>query len=371
MARYLLEQLVKIPSVTGQEARLAAFCEDYLQSCGFRTHRQYVTATRFNIVAEKGSGKWSLLLYSHLDTVAPSPGWVHSPYQMVQDGDYLYGLGISDMKAGMAVMLKAATQVQPEGYRLRIALGIDEEGFSRGAHRLLQSPWCDDVAGILVPELSIDSNTETLGLGRRGHFTYEITLFGRKVHAAVQHLGLNAIELASQMVLRLKHFPTHNNALWQQEDLLVRALHAHEPDLSVPDSCTLVLSYFAHPDRTQEEIQHELRQYIEGFTRLYDIGFGLRPTPSPRGYWTQPAHPFVRWIQQTAKDTLGQTLPETFGVSVADENVLATLPHSPPVLSLAPVGGNSHQPQEWVSQSSLERTLALYKQILARAGQIV
>ena len=110
MARYLLEQLVKIPSVTGQEARLAAFCEDYLQSCGFHTHRQYVTATRFNIVAEKGSGKWSLLLYSHLDTVAPSPGWVHSPYQMVQDGDYLYGLGISDMKAeGDMVTLKLAS----------------------------------------------------------------------------------------------------------------------------------------------------------------------------------------------------------------------------------------------------------------------
>lgn len=364
----LLRALVQIPSPTGQEAALATYCEQYLQRLGFQTRRQAVGAERFNLLAEKGEGPWSLLLYAHLDTVPASSGWRHDPHQLTRDGDRLQGLGASDMKGGLAVLLQAVSQVQPQGYRLKLALGVDEEAWSQGAWQLVQSDFCHDLAGVLVPELSVDSEHEVLGLGRFGHVALNLNCYGTPQHAALPQTELSAVERASQVVLALKDFPLLQDPEQGRERLVVRKIQAEATGLTVPDLCALELSCFTLPEHPEDRILAELEAFLAPYPHC-ELSLALRPTPAPAGYHVAAETPFVRWIQQVIQKQTGQALPEVFGRSAADENVLAQQ-LGLPVLSLAPVGGRSHQARDWVSLQSLERVAALYREILASAGDL-
>ena len=359
-AHSLLEKLVSIPSPTGQETQLAEWCENFLKQAHFNVQRQWLPDGRFNILAESSGNGPELVLYAHLDTVYPDPAW-ESPFQLQQSGDHLLGLGVSDMKGGLAVILKAAHAFRAQDYRLKIALGVDEEQWSAGAWALLRSGWLTQARLILVPELSIDSSDLHLGLGRRGCFSYQLEIEGTKSHGALQ--GLNAIHEAAILIQALSNRTPAPHPHWGTEDILLRAIQAESSDLSVPDYCQLLFSCFTHPGRSFDAYQKQLAQELEPLsTARLKLSAPERPTPTAPGYWIEPQHPQVRHLQAQITQIRGEPLPEVMGVSVADENVLAQ--SGIPVLSLAPRGGNSHRTDEWLSAASLKETSTLFHALL-------
>lgn len=360
-----LAKLVAIPSPTGQEQALASFCAQQLAAAGFQLHWQPVAAGRSNLLAEAGQGEQALLLYAHLDTVPPAPGMLQ-PFCLRQAGDHLLGLGVSDMKGGLALILELARCSRPETLRLKIALTVDEEAWSAGAWTLLHSAWLDDVCLILVPELSVDSSELTLGLGRRGAFSYQLCLQGETAHAAVQGQGCHAILEMARLLNQLDDFPLVQDPLWGTEALLVRQIAGAEVGLSVPASCEAVLTCLVHPGSSVADWQTRLQDFFQARTPAQVMVRPLeRPTPMAPAYWQGPQTPFLDRIQQLAKIVHGRSLPEVMGVSVADENILAL--SGRPVFSLAPVGGLSHQAGEWLSAASLSETFTLYQALLVQA----
>jgi len=365
-----LASLVAIPSVSGQEQDLALWCEAFLNEVGFQTERQTVSHERFNLLAETGEGSHTLLLYAHLDTVPPGPDWQRDPFLLHREGDRITGLGVSDMKGGLAVILEAARLFRAQDFRLKIALGVDEECWSQGAWTLLNSGWLDDVAVTLVPELSVDSLHPTLGLGRFGCYSYNVELVGESAHGAVPGQGLNAILESARLLQQLTDLPLAQAPHWGREQMLVREIRGGQATLSVPDRCNWVLSCLVHPGREIEELKARLQDFLQAWTRCeVRVSLLQRPTPMAQGYWISPAHPLVERVQNLMGRFRGQALPEVMGVSVADENILAQ--SGKPVLSLAPVGGNSHRADEWVSASSLQQTLSLYHELLRRGDSLI
>lgn len=355
-AATLLAQLVAIPSITGQEIQIAEFCEAGLGQAGFRVMRQPLGDGRFNLLAERGQSP-TLLLYAHLDTVAPAPDWESNPFELQREGDRLIGLGSSDMKAGLAAILSAALTTESP---LRIALGVDEEAWSAGAWKLLESDWFRGITTILVPELTIDSDSEVLGIGRRGHAGFTLETRGPRRHGAVALEAPSAIARASQLALLLEQLPLASHAQFGEESLVLRGIHAQSRDLTVPDRCRLELSWLSLPGRRPEDLAAELAPLLQAHQA--ELRPWERPTPLPPAYAIDSATPSVSRIQAQAEDLLGHALPLAFGLSVADENVLATL--GLPVLSLAPVGSASHRAGEWVSAASLARVTALYQRLI-------
>ncbi len=67
--------MVRIPSTPIHEAQLAEFLYSELQRTGFSVAKQYAADNRFNVLAEKGSGKNALMFYGHLDTVPLYGEW--------------------------------------------------------------------------------------------------------------------------------------------------------------------------------------------------------------------------------------------------------------------------------------------------------
>ncbi|MCL4338125.1 M20/M25/M40 family metallo-hydrolase [Patescibacteria group bacterium] len=103
----LLQKLIQIQSISGNEAEIAKFILDTLQSWGVGARRQ-----NGNVIAyiPGKDGSRALIFNTHMDTVPASnpEKWVYPPYgknagRIIRDK--LYGLGASDDKGGIAAIL--------------------------------------------------------------------------------------------------------------------------------------------------------------------------------------------------------------------------------------------------------------------------
>jgi acetylornithine deacetylase len=61
----------------------------------------------------------SLILNGHIDVVSPEPlaRWGTRPFQASRDGDWMYGRGAADMKAGLAAIIGAVAGLGDSGAR--------------------------------------------------------------------------------------------------------------------------------------------------------------------------------------------------------------------------------------------------------------
>lgn len=360
----LLAELVAIPSVSGSEQALGDFCESHLQQAGWEVERQQVSPSSHNLLARKGPGPWPWLLVSHLDTVPPQGSWTTDPFQLELHGDQLMGLGTSDMKAGLAILLQLAAEA-PERPHFQLALTVDEEVWSQGAYQLVKHPWLAATAAVLVPELGIDSPQEHLTIARRGHLCYDITLQSPVTHGAVAAPQHNPISQAAHlMVALMAHWQHHH----PQEGFLLREIESCQVTLSTPTLCRFQVSILSQPHRTVGQVWQELEMVAQQNGCPAQIETTARPTAHPIGYCMEQTDPYLLAFHQVAEQVLQQSVPLVEGISVADENIFYQVLQVP-VMSLAPVGGQSHQPGEWVSAASLARVMQVYRTFFSEAGE--
>jgi hypothetical protein len=125
-------ELCRVASVTGNEADCAELVEAHLRDTPLAVQRIGET-----VLARTASrpGRPLILLVGHTDTVPPKPG--DGPVRV--EGDQIFGLGASDMKGGLAVMLELAS-VMGDGATLPYDVGFvfyDKE----------EGPWADSGLG--------------------------------------------------------------------------------------------------------------------------------------------------------------------------------------------------------------------------------
>jgi [amino group carrier protein]-lysine/ornithine hydrolase len=122
----LLEQMLRIPSVSGHESEVARFLVEHMRALGLHS---YVDDAG-NAVGEAGEGP-EIVLLGHIDTV---PGVV--PVRITDSK--LYGRGSVDAKGPFATFVAAAAQLLARGeLRARLVLvgAVEEEAASsKGAH---------------------------------------------------------------------------------------------------------------------------------------------------------------------------------------------------------------------------------------------
>ena len=103
----LASELIKIPSFTGEERRVAERAAELLKEKGIQT-RKLGTDERPIILGDLNQTATPLIaLNGHLDTVPTGThaAWKHDPFEPTLDHDHLVGRGSSDMKASCAVII--------------------------------------------------------------------------------------------------------------------------------------------------------------------------------------------------------------------------------------------------------------------------
>ena len=200
----LTRALVRIPSVyrpgdpDANEARVAAFVENWLRREGFELEVQDVAPGRPNVlgwIGEKTPGARSLLLEGHTDVVTEGnqADWSWPPFGADLVDGRIYGRGTADMKSGLAAAMVAAAAVKRVGAlsRGKLVLGalVDEEGAMIGVRHLVNTPIGRELDAAIICE----PEDNELCLEQRGVVWARLRARGRMAHGAMPEAGLNPI----------------------------------------------------------------------------------------------------------------------------------------------------------------------------------
>ncbi len=108
-------------SQTPEERQLAKHMVDVMTGMGLEAELQPVEGDRVNAIGRwRGTGGGNSLLFNgHLDTNPVTEGWTVDPWSGLVDDKFIYGIGVSNMKAGDAASLCAVKTLLDAGIRLK------------------------------------------------------------------------------------------------------------------------------------------------------------------------------------------------------------------------------------------------------------
>jgi succinyl-diaminopimelate desuccinylase len=332
-AAALTAALVDVPSVSGDEAVLADLVEAALRGCAGLD----VTRDGNVVLARTEQGRAQrVVLAGHLDTV-PIAGNVPSRL----DGDVLYGCGTTDMKAGVAVMLRAAAVVGA-GSRFDLTwvfYDCEEVDAARnGLGRLARSRpevLGGDLAILLEPSGGVVEG------GCQGTLRVQVRTEGVRAHSARSWLGRNAIHLAAPVLDRLATYTAREvdvDGLTYREGLNAVGITGGVAGNVIPDECVVTVNYRFAPDRTPDRALAHVREVFDGFeVTVTDSAPAARP-----GLGSPAAAAFVAAVGGEPRAKLGWTDVARFGELGI------------PALNFGPGDPNlAHKPEEHVSVSAV------------------
>lgn len=367
-----LSTLVGINSVFPNEGKICEYLSSRLAALGFTVRKVPLSDGRYNVVGERGSRGAPVLLYAHVDTVPPYGAWNRDPFSLSEENGRLYGLGAYDMKAGIASILHACEATTDR--RLRVVFGVDEENDSQGAWALSRAGEFNGVDFALVPEIN-DSPLQTgkpnvILLGRRGRTVYEFKIRGTSSHGANVQGGANALDTASRLTLSLSEMNSgfSKNGILPPESQFVRKISGENTSLSLPESASVELDRHIVPPRNSEAVLQELKAFVSGLyssgrfnSSLEQIDVSIKPRQVPylQPYLTARENHYVQLLSDSIFSSTGMNAEFSFGMSVADENVIAAT--GVPTVSYGCVGGNYHSANEWVDKESFLKSCEAMK----------
>lgn len=377
----LIEGLVAIPSVTGNERALGDMLHGYFGEIGLAgIHRIPVEDSGDTLAVRipgrgngngtsrndhgngRGNGR-AFMLNFHQDTFDACDGWETDPWSPVVKDGCMYGLGAHDMKAGAAAVLAAVEAIVRSGAELAgdliVSATTDEENWSRGAHALIDSGLLEGCEGCLIPEPTPPGR---LRIGSRGRHVIKIDLAGRTAHAAYTGEGVNAVQDAAQIITALDRIELG----WNEEydlggTICVIEISGGRNIILVPERAQVVLDRHILPGQTIDEAAKDIEALIRSLSIASEwrVTWDDRPTPAPAPYIVDPGSKFVQSTRKRVEEQLGRPVRYALARSVADTNHFAVT-GGIPTLVYGPEGGNTCQANEFVHIESTLRVARAY-----------
>ncbi len=248
--------LIDIPSPTGEEE---ALCTALARRLSPRFGSTGMLRVGNSLVVGRPSPRPLITLFGHLDTV---PAQENARARLV--GERVTGLGASDMKSGLAVMLALLEDpdVASGPFDVAAVFYDREEGPAdeNGLEEVL-----DAVDWLTSTELAVvlEPTDLELQLGCRGSLNATVTFLGKAAHAARPWLGDNAITRAGEWLAEMhKQEPqaVSVGGIEFTETFAVTMARGGVARNVVPPRLDVNLNYRFPPDRTLEQAEARLRE---------------------------------------------------------------------------------------------------------------
>ena len=383
------QDLIRFPSRRGAEHAVQDFVFRALRSRGYAMDR--FEMDQGAIERHPGGGKFtdahskapivvgihrprsetgrSLILQAHVDVVPEGPAamWTHPPFDPVIEGDWLYGRGGADMKAGHAANIFALDALRRAGFQpaatVYVQSVVEEESTGNGALMTHLRGYTADA--VLIPE----PEDEMLVRANAGVIWFQIEVRGVPVHVRSMGAGANAIDAAYRVIGELRQL----EAEWNTK----KSAHAHFRDIdhpinlnigkieggdwasSVPGWCRIDCRIAIYPGETADAAMREIADRVTAFARTDRFLSNNPPSVSfngfaAEGYVLEPGSEAEAVLARAHQHATGTALRAFMTPGYLDTRVYA-LYDKIPALCYGPITENIHGFDERVSLASLKR----------------
>lgn len=195
----LARELIKIRSVNppGDVSEIAYYLKDIMERDGLTVRIVEPEKGRVSVISSIGSNKPELIFNGHTDVVPPGDisRWAIDPFGGAVLGEYLYGRGASDMKGGLAALVKAFLTLakyesELNGKVTLVAVADEETGGFFGTRYLVEN---NVVLGdyVIIGE---PTGMDYIDIGQRGAIWLKLISRGVATHGSLSpYMGVNAI----------------------------------------------------------------------------------------------------------------------------------------------------------------------------------
>ena len=322
--------------------------------------------------AQDGNATTNGIVISGHTDVVPVDGqpWDTDPFAVTLVGDRAYGRGVTDMKSFIATGLAFVPELRRRGLRrpVHFALSYDEEIGCIGVRRLLADIARRGVspAGCIVGE----PTGMQLAVAHKGKQSYRCRVRGREAHSALTPLGVNAVQIACEIVTYLTTMARafRDNGAYDNEydvpytTVHTGVIHGGTALNIVPRDCWFDFEFRHLPFDDPDALFAEVKAYAERFLPAMHA-------VAPDAYIefdTLSAMPGFDTKGGSEIAELGKTCNGTHSygkVSFGTEAALFHVSSIPTIICGPGHIAQAHQPNEWVALEQLAKCEAFMRKL--------
>lgn len=324
------QEIVRIPSVVGEEAELSDALTARMRGMGYdEVYQQEALPGRKNVVGVVDSGRPgpTIVLTGHIDTKPVCVGWDEDPYTGRLDGDRLYGHAVMDMKAGIGGIVSAGAALARcrDQWRGKVLVSgvVDHMGQQIGAIKFFEDHPADYC---LLAELTDND----IYLGHRGRLYWDLTAYGRAAHTCRRHDAINSIALMVPIIEAIE------GLRWKPEgvpswitDLVGEELYTAVGRIygglppggpsMIPDETTIRIDSRPHPGIEAEQVREYLQAAVDEVAAAHPEGsYEMVLADRKDSYLIERDHALVQALDEAFQSVAGRAPRYAAGSWLAD-----------------------------------------------------
>lgn len=260
----ILENLVKCNTINDKEnEKILDYIQNTMSLMGFKTEK------RDKILIMSNKKETSLGFLGHTDTVEFTDGWKYEKFALTKENNKIYGLGVCDMKAGIASIISAISQIHFDNLSqgIKLYFTYDEEiGFS-GVKDVINYE-TNFPKTMIIGE---PTNNEII-VGSKGLMEYKISFKGIKTHSSTPKKGKSAIISAISFINELNEFykteiksNLNKNFEIPYTTMNIGKINGGSAINSVPDSCEFFIDFRTIDKKSEEKISSKIETLKEKY----------------------------------------------------------------------------------------------------------
>jgi acetylornithine deacetylase/succinyl-diaminopimelate desuccinylase-like protein len=368
----LTEEMIGIPSVTGEEEALGLYMKEKLEGYGFKTELEYVEPGRPNVYGVlEGSVPGKRLNYNaHTDTVPAGDDWLTDPFKAVIRGGRIYGRGACDMKSGIACTLNMLKAVADSGADFRGELSfsgvIDQEATDKGAWRMMGDPRWRSLDGVVLTYSYCGDETKPIPLGLTGKVLYDVRVKGRAAHGFRPHLGVNAVEDAARIIANLDKLRLVDHPQFGKGTVCTLKTEGGYKVYSVvvPESARFEVNRLLVPGESIDYALDDMRRLVDQLSLESEVEVSVKP-PKYEPYVASRDEPLMSTLHEVYKEVMGREPLYEYAYGITNANIFQG-EQGIESIHIGPQRGDPHSPNEYVELEWLPLISEIYTRIALR-----
>ena len=270
----LLRELVRIPSISKEEAARSEYISAYLNSKGV-AHKRLAN----NIISYSQSCNPDLpvlMLNSHIDTVKPVTSYTFDPFNPPHSDTHIYGLGSNDAGGSLVSLIHTFIHLHKRelGFNLMLALSCEEEISGPNGMDLIVANYKDVDMAIIGEPTGMRA-----AIAERGLLVLDGTAHGKSGHAA-RNEGINSLYIAIDDINILRNYKFGKISPRMGEvKLTVTQIEAGSQHNVIPETCRFVVDIRPTEQYTNSEILDLLQSEVKSELKARSLTNKSSATP--------------------------------------------------------------------------------------------